>query len=153
MSREARAIWIQRSLMLLLAAAILGGVWFYRERVQHKITAPLKAAGPKHSVEIIHYHQPNNPDSERIAGILNNVEGKYAGQVLVTRVDINANPERAKAERVTKAPAVVIMAGNARALEFQGLWPEEQIKRKVDEIVHGLRRMDRNWMPSGVSRR
>jgi thioredoxin-like negative regulator of GroEL len=139
--------------MLVLAAAIAGGVWFYREKVQHRIAAAAKPAGPRHSVEILHFHQPKNPDSERIADHLNLVQAKYCGQVLVTRLDIATHAERAKAEGVTKTPDVVILAGKERAFEFQGVWPRARIEAKVEEILRGLRRMDKNWMPPGISRR
>lgn len=153
MTREDKAKWIQRGLMLVLAAAIAGGVWFYREKVQHRIAATAKPAGPLHSVEILHFHLPNDPASELIADHLNKVQAKYCGQVLVTRLDITKQAERAKAEGVTRAPDVVILTGKERAFEFQGVWPRARIEAKVEEILRGLRRMDKNWMPPGVSRR
>lgn len=153
MTREEKAKWIQRGLLLVLAAAILGGAWFYREKVQHRIAATTKPSGPKHAVEILHFHLPNDPGSELIADHLNKVQAKYCGQVLVTRLDITTHAERAKAEGVTKVPDVVILAGKERAFEFQGVWPRTRIEAKVEEILRGLRRMDKNWMPPGVSRR
>lgn len=144
---------MQRGLMLVVAAVVLGGAWFYRERVQHGIAIPTKPTGPKHSVEILHFHLPNDPGSELIADHLNKVQAKYCGQVLVTRLDINTHAERAKAEGVTKAPDVVILTGKDRAFEFQGVWPRARIEAKVEEILRGLRRMDKNWMPPGISRR
>ena len=101
----------------------------------------------KHDLEIIHFHLPGNSESEQIADSLNKIEEKYGGQVLVTRVDINADPERAKAEKVTKPPKVVMMAGTIRASKFQGVWTQAQIERKVEEILRGLKRMGKDWRP------
>lgn len=153
MTRDEKAKWIQRGLILVLAAAVLGGAWVYREKVQHRIAVPKKPAGPLHSVEILHFHLPNDPGSELIADHLNKVQAKYCGQVLVTRLDVTTHAEKAKAAGVTKAPGVVILTGKNRAFEFQGVWPRERIEAKVEEILRGLRRMDKNWMPPGISRR
>jgi hypothetical protein len=102
----------------------------------------------KHAIEIIHFHLPQNPESEQIADSLNRIAKAYGEQVLVTRVDINADPERAKAEKVTKPPKVVMMVGTVRACKFQGVWTYPQIERKVDEILLGLKRMGKNWRPN-----
>ncbi len=112
--------------------------------------APKAASGQavaKHDLEIIHFHLPQNPESEQIADSLNKIAKKYGEQILVTRVDINAEPERAKAEKVTKPPKVVMMAGNVRACKFQGVWTDVQIERKVEEILRGLKRVGKDWRP------
>jgi thioredoxin-like negative regulator of GroEL len=144
-THEERAKWITRGFLLFLAVGILAAVWFYPDK-----KPPVAAAGivARHDLEIVHYHLPGNPESERLADYLNAIEAKYkSGQVLVTRVDITARPDLAKAEKVTKPPKVVMMAGEVRACKFQGVWTQVQIERKVEEILRGLKRHGKNWRP------
>jgi|GEM_PF-6710237 len=115
-----------------------------------QITAILDEASKKRGslvVGIVHCHVPRNPESEQIADILNRVAKKYGSQVLVIRVDIVAFPAFAKAENVTKPPKVVMIVGTSRVFEFQGLWTQPQIERKVDELLHGLERVGKDWRP------
>lgn len=135
---------IRRLFLLFIAIGVLAGVWFYPKKV---VETKVKSAEGTHLIEVLHFHLPGNPESESLADIFNKVEEKYAGQVLVTRVDIQAEPERAKAEKVTKPPKVVMMAGTVRACKFQGVWSRAQIERKIDEILHGLERMGKDWRP------
>jgi thioredoxin-like negative regulator of GroEL len=117
---------------------------------QEQIAEILEEAARKRGgvvVGIIHCHVPGNPDSEQIADILNRVARKYGAQVKVIRVDIIALPEIAKSEKVTKPPKVVMMAGTERACKFQGLWTQAQIEMKVDELLHGLERVSKDWLP------
>ncbi len=115
-----------------------------------QITAILEAASKKRGslvVGIVHCHVPGNPESEQLADSLNGVAKKYGSQVQVIRVDIVAFPAFAKVENVTNPPKVVMIVGTARVFEFQGLWPRPQIERKVDEILHGLERVGKDWRP------
>ena len=98
-------------------------------------------------MEIIHYHEPDNPQSTEIAKTLNEIGKKYAMQVLVTRVDIAANPLLAKTRGVKSAPHVSMMTGQTEAFAFTGVWPRDQIERKVEEILRGLRRVGKDWLP------
>ncbi len=145
MTHEERAVWIRRGIILFLAMGVLFGVWFFPEKpVEAKLADHPEST---HLIEILHFHLPENPESELIADHLNKVREKYGGQVLVTRVDVLKEPERAKAEMVTKPPKVVMMVGTIRACKFQGVWTQLQIERKVDEILHGLKRMGKDWRP------
>jgi hypothetical protein len=115
-----------------------------------QIAAILDEASKKRGslvVGIVHCHVPGNPESEQLADSLNAVAKKYGSQVRVIRVDIVAFPAFAKAENVTNPPKVVMIVGPARVFEFQGLWPRPQIERKVDEILHGLERVGKDWRP------
>jgi len=115
-----------------------------------QIAAILDEASKKRGslvVGIVHCHVPGNPESEQLADSLNGVAKKYGSQVQVIRVDIVAFPAFAKAENVTKPPKVVMIVGTERVFEFQGLWPRPQIERKVDEILHGLERVGKDWRP------
>ena len=97
---------------------------------------------------IVHCHIPGNADSEELADILNIVAAKYGDQVMVFRVNIIACPEFAQAAQVTKPPEVLMLVDTTWAFRFQGLWPRPQIERKVDELIHGLRRVGKDWRPN-----
>jgi thioredoxin-like negative regulator of GroEL len=98
-------------------------------------------------VGIIHCHAPGNPESEQMADILNNIARRYGQQVKVIRVDITAYPEFAKTEKVARPPKLILTAGSERASELQGLWPQPQVEQKVDEILRGLKRVSKDWLP------
>lgn len=129
----------------MAVVVIVGALLYPTPKPEPKAVASQEEA--KHDLEIIHFHLPQNPESEQIADSLNKIAKKYGEQILVTRVDINAEPERAKAEKVTKPPKVVMMAGTVRACRFQGVWTEAQIERKVEEILRGLKRVGKDWRP------
>ncbi len=145
MTHEQRAIWIRRIFILLLSAGILAGVWYYRETGPPP--PPPAVASTSYDMEIIHYHAPDNPQSVEIANSLNAIGKKYAMQVLVTRFDITANPVLAKNRGVDSAPRVSMMTGETEAFAFQGVWPQEQIERKVEEILRGIKRVGKDWLP------
>lgn len=146
MTHEERAVWIRRGIILFIAVAVVLGVMFYPKKQAPPPKAQDKAE-MTHEIEIFHYHEPKNPESEQIAESLRKIAGKYGKQILVTTVDVIAEPERAKAEKVTKPPKVVMMAGTIRASKFQGVWTQAQIERKVEEILRGLKRMGKDWRP------
>lgn len=144
MTHEQRAKWIRRIFILLLTAGIVGGAWLYRET---EPPPPPAVASTSFDMEIIHYHEPGNPQSVEIAESLNEIGKKYAMQVLVTRVDITANPLVAKTRGVNSAPHVSMMTGETEAFAFQGVWPRDQIERKVEEILRGIKRVGKDWLP------
>jgi hypothetical protein len=146
MTHEERAVWIRRGIVLFIAIAVVLGVLFYPK----KPAPPPKAQAKEeitYDIEILHFHQQKNSESDQIADSLAKIAKKYGKQILVTTVDITAEPERAKVEKVTKAPKVVMMAGEIRACKFQGVWTQAQIERKVEEILRGLKRMGKDWRP------
>lgn len=149
MTHEERAIWIRRIFILLLVIGVIVGAWFFPQRKADPATGTdtSPATTIVYDLEIFHYHLPGNPESEQIADSLNMLSQKYEKYVRVTRVDITAEPERAKAEKVTRPPKVVMLAGEARACKFQGVWTYAQIERKVEEILRGLKRMGKDWRP------
>lgn len=149
MTHEERAKWIIRGFLLFLALGIGVGAWFYPKHEEKAATATsgAEAEAVVYDLEIYHYHVPGNPESEQIADSLNKIGEKYEKYVRVNRVDITAHPELAKAEKVTKPPKVVMMAGDVRACKFQGVWTYAQIEWKVEEILRGLKRMGKDWRP------
>lgn len=110
----------------------------------------IEEASKKHGSKvlgIVHCHTPGNADSEQTAEILDQVGRKYGSQVLLIRVNIVMFPEFAKAQHVTKTPEVLLLVDNAVAFRIEGLWPRLQIERKVDELIHGLRKVGKDWRP------
>ncbi len=146
MTNEERANWIRRGIILFIAVVIVLCVMFFPKKPAPPPKAKA-AAEAVHDIEILHYHQPKNSESEQIAASLKKIANKYGKQILVTTVDVIAQPELAKAEKVTTPPKVVMMAGTIRACKFQGVWTYAQIERKVEEILRGLKRMGKDWRP------
>ncbi len=115
MTYEERAIWIRQGVLLILALGIGGAVWFFPDRKPAKApetASDEEAAAIVYDLEFYHYHVPGMPESEEIADSLDKVDKKYGRYVRVNRVDITQNPELAKAEKVTRPPKVVMMAGD-----------------------------------------
>lgn len=146
MTHEERAVWIRRGIILFIAVIIVAGVFLYPKKPAPVLNSSANAE-VKYDLEIFHYHQPQNPESEQIAESLKKVAQKYGKQIRVNTVDITAHPELAKAEKVTKPPKVVMMAGTIRACKFQGVWTQAQIEFKIEEILRGLKRMGKDWRP------
>lgn len=147
MTHEERATWIRRIFILFLSTGVIAGAWFYRKTELPPPPPPPAATATDYDMEIIHYHDPDSPQSVQIALSLNEIGKKYAMQVLVTRVDIRANPLVAKTRGVKSAPHVSMMTGKTEAFAFQGVWPRDKIERKVEEILRGLKRVGKDWRP------
>ena len=127
--------------VIVVAAAILIPRWKPKDDTA-KTEPP-----PEHLMEILFYHKPGFPDSERMADVLNDLKGKYGKQVLVTRVDLTALRERGAAEKITRPPKLVMMAGQSREYEHSGFMPRDQTEKKIDEILHKLKRVGKDWRP------
>ena len=129
---------------MVLALSIGTGVYFYPEK---KVEKPAAATVIEKRLIFVHYHLPGDPASEQIADILNKVGIQYEKYLVVNRVDIKKSPEIAKAQGVTKAPHVIVSSGSEKIYEFQGPASQIQVERKVEEILRGLKRIDKNWRP------
>ena len=146
MTNEEKATWIKRIFMLLLAGGVVVGVWLYPKNQPEEVALP--PVPTEYDLEVVHYHLPANPESKQLAESLNNIARKYDKVVLVTRVDVLAKPELAKAAGITSPPQVVMRVGENKVFEFTGLWPQPDIERKIDEILRGLERMTKGWRPT-----
>ena len=144
MTHEARAVMIKRLIILFLMALVVTAVWFYPKPVEK---APPKVEVADDALSIVSYHLPGNPNCEKLADILNKVQKKYGRLVAVSRVDVKAHPEIAKAQGIKNVPHVTILAGAQKVFEFEGLWTQEQVERKVEEILRGLKRVGKDWRP------
>lgn len=142
MSHDSVAKLIKRIFFLLLVGAIAAGVWFYP-----KPKAPVIEA-PQNGVALILYYLPGEPASQQLSAILDKVQKKYGKQMTVSKMDFKKNPETAKKEGVTQTPHVAIIFGKEKVFEFEGLLTQEQVETKVEEVLHGLKRIDKDWRPA-----
>lgn len=145
MNHEERASWIKNCLFLALVIAIVAGVWYYPKPIEK--AGPAAGTAVEDPLEINAYHLPGDPNCEKLADILNKVQKKYDRQVRVTRIDVKAHPELAAAQGVKKVPHVILVAAKQKVFEFEGLWTQEQVERKVEEILRGLKRVGKDWRP------
>ncbi len=144
MNHEERAAWIRRGIVVFLAVIVVMGVWLFPGK---KAPPPLPVAAPKFDLEIQHFHQAGNPESDEIARSLSRIQEKYQKVLILKQVDMAAQAAEAAAQGVKKAPSVIMMVEGKRVFAFQGKWPHSQIERKVDEILRGLKAVDKDWRP------
>ncbi len=145
MTHEERAVVIKRVFFLVLAVSIVAGVYFF-PAPKKKETSSKSEVQDKRLI-VNHYHLPGDPASEQIADVMNHIKKKYESYLVVNRVDIKQSPELAKAQGVTKAPHVTVFSGSEKIYEFQGPATEVQVEKKIEEILRGLKRIDKNWRP------
>lgn len=151
MTHEERASLIKKILLVGVLIAIVAGAWIYRKSAAippKELEKALVTKSAESGLAIVHHHLPGDPASEQLADILNKVQEKYGKLVIVSRVDSKLHPEISKAQGVTKPPHVIMISGEEKVFEFQGLWSQAQVERKVDEILRGLKRMPKDWRPS-----
>ncbi len=144
MTHEERAKRITRIFYAVLFLGILAGVYFYPKPVVEKKPAVVEESD---ALKIDHYHLPSDPASEQIADVLNKVQKKYDKLVLVSRIDVTKQAEEAKAQGVNKAPHVIFRTKEKKVYEFQGVANQSQVERKLEEILRGLKRIDKDWRP------
>ncbi len=146
MTNEERASLIQKLFLLLLAVIVVAAVWFYPKPVEK--APPAAEASAEDPLEINDYHLPGDPNCEKLADILSKVQKKYGRLILVNRIDVKAHPEIAASQGVKKVPHVIILATKKKVFEFEGQWTQEQVERKVEEILRGLKRVGKDWRPT-----
>lgn len=147
MTHDERASLITRTFMLLLFLAVIAGVWFYPKSEVGKPEEKAVTASPENELMIVLHHLPGNPASEQMADIMSRVQTKYGAQVSVSQVNFKLRPEVSKAQGVTQPPHVVIISGTEKVFDFQGPWPQAKVEYKVDEILRGFKRADKDWRP------
>ncbi len=106
-----------------------------------------KAVSPDKGVAIVHCHLPGDPASEQLAAVLNAVQQKYGKLVKVIRVGFPAQPADWQVRRGIRLPYVMMIVGSENAFQFQGLWPLAKVEKKVEELILGIRRVDKDWRP------
>jgi hypothetical protein len=102
---------------------------------------------PDKGVAIVHYHLPGDPSSEQLADVFNAIQKKYGPLVKVVRIGFPAQTSDKPTTRAIKLPFVVMIVGTENVFQFQGLWPLAQVDKKVQELVFGVRPMNKDWRP------
>lgn len=143
MTHEQRARWIKWIFFLLLTGAIIAGVFLYSQ--PEEVIAPVQI--PENGLQIVLYEDPAEQDSQELGKTLDGIQKKYAELVIVTHIDFQKHPKMAKAAGVSKPPHVVMIAKSGPVFDFQGLWPRQKVELKVDEILRGLKRFNKDWRP------
>lgn len=106
-----------------------------------------KVVSPDKGVAIIHCHLPGDPASEQLADHLNQIRKKYGKLVTVTRVGFTTQPKDWQAQKGVTLPYVMMIAGTENVFQFQGLWSYAKLEKKVEEVIHGVRRVGKDWRP------
>jgi len=70
-----------------------------------------------------------------IGPILERVAVEHAGEFLLAKLDVDANPQIAQAFRIQSIPAVKAFAGGRLVSEFVGAVPEQQVRQFLRSIL------------------
>ena len=106
-----------------------------------------QVVSPDKGVAIVHFHLPGDPASEQLADIFNAIQKKYGKLVSVIRVGFPAQPLDWQTQKGIKLPYVIMIVGTENAFQFQGLWPQPKVEKKVEELIFGVRRVGKDWRP------
>ena len=161
MASEQQATLIKRILFFLLIVVIGLVVWFFPrskgEDPQKKVKkiinlgaeeVPIqKSVRQGNPVTIIHFHLPGDPSSEQLADIFNAIQKKYSPLVTVNRAGFEVQPEDWRVQKKIKLPYVMMIVGKENAFHFQGAWNYAGTEKKVEELMFGVRRVDKDWRP------
>src|SRR5690606_30527860 len=71
--------------------------------------------------------------SAELSPVLERLAREYGGRFQLGRVDVEANQQIAAAFQVQSVPSVVAVIGGQPVPLFQGAYPEDQIRRVLDE--------------------
>lgn len=71
----------------------------------------------------------------QLSPVLERLAVEYGGQVLLAKVDVDANPQIAQAFQVQSIPSVVAILKGQPVPLFQGAYPEEQVRQYFDELL------------------
>ncbi len=161
MSSEQQSTLIKRILFFLLLVVIGLVVWFFprskgdlEKKVGKKVTLGAKEVPPQKSlrqgnpVTIIHFHLPGDPASEQLADIFNAIQKKYGPLVTVNRAGFQVQPEDWRVQKKIKLPYVMMIVGNENVFHFQGAWNYAGAEKKVEELIFGVMRVDKDWRPT-----
>ena len=143
MTNEERARRIKWIFSFLLVVGIVAAVYFDPEG--NDALQPVVI--PDEGLQIVLYEQPGDPPSDELGVILDRIGKKYDKLVIITHVDVAKHSVLAKAAGVEKPPHVFMIAKSGPVFNFQGLWPREKVELKVDEILRGLKRFNKDWRP------
>jgi len=84
---------------------------------------------------IVEFHSPRSEASLALSPILVKLSTEYAGKFLLTRIDIDANPQLAQAVGVQSVPLVIAVLRGQVVPLFQGAVGEPEARQYVDQLL------------------
>ncbi|WP_112239632.1 tetratricopeptide repeat protein [Kribbella monticola] len=84
---------------------------------------------------IVEFHSPRSEASLALSPILVKLSTEYAGKFLLTRIDIDANPQLAQAVGVQTVPLVIAVLRGQVVPLFQGAVGEPEARQYVDQLL------------------
>lgn len=144
MTHEERASWIRSGVVTILLLVVAALAWFLPDFNRKPETETMK---PQRLVAVL-YQLPGSPESDALSAVMDHVEPRYAAVVEIQRVDVTREREKAVAAGVTKVPHVIVLNGQTPVGAFTGQLDQAQVEAKLNEILHGLKRVDKNWRPA-----
>lgn len=88
---------------------------------------------------IVDFWAPWCGPCKQLMPILEKVVAETNGEVILTKVNLDDNPELAQALRVQSVPTVFAFLGGRPVDAFQGVVPESQIKAFIDKLIQAAR--------------
>lgn len=84
---------------------------------------------------IVEFWSPRSAESTALSPILVRLSTEYAGKFLLTRIDIDANPQLAQAVGVQTVPLVIAVLRGQVVPLFQGPVGEPEARQYVDQLL------------------
>ncbi|QNE17734.1 tetratricopeptide repeat protein [Kribbella qitaiheensis] len=84
---------------------------------------------------IVEFHSPRSEASLALSPILVRLSTEYAGKFLLTRIDIDANPQLAQAVGVQTVPLVIAVLRGQVVPLFQGPVGEPEARQYVEQLL------------------
>jgi putative thioredoxin len=84
---------------------------------------------------IVEFWSPRSAASVALSPVLIKLSSEYAGKFLLTRIDIDANPQLAQAVGVQTVPLVIAVLRGQVVPLFQGAVAEAEARQYVDQLL------------------
>lgn len=98
---------------------------FQTEVIDRSMTVPV----------VLDMHAQRAEPSRQLSPILERLAAEYGGELVLARVDVDAQPQIAAAFQVTAIPSVFAVIKGQPVPLFQGAYPEPEIRQILDELL------------------
>lgn len=107
------------------------------------------------SVQIIHLHLPDDAGSRELSESLAAIRMSWPDHITISTIPVASKPQILTEWRVSKAPSVVFQTEGQRLYTLEEVWPKDRLAKKIEQLIHGLVGVDKNWRPEikGMERR
>jgi hypothetical protein len=107
------------------------------------------------TVQVTHLHLPDHAGSRELSGSLAEIRMSWPDHLTISTIDVSSRPQTLADWRVSSAPAVVFQTEGQRLYSLEEVWPKDRLAKKIEQLIHGLVRVDKNWLPEvkGLERR